>query len=650
MDEKSDDRFARLTYLLKTGTRKALVGDFEPIKDYARRRFLRLENEVKNSLHEYITGPTVHIRPYNHGAEYTEEPLYYSRADLDGAGRYHRIVDSEKLAFSAPEQFEGISFDLFDVRNIDACRVEVNFELAGVQVDTFEVEVRDAPEFKEGSPTPRWERHERPYFPIELSTDGVADSAVIAVTEIEWSTGPSKARTKAVDVDDGWVEKGRNPAVSLPTIHSSRAPDVPIFLISVDTLRFDYLDRLSGVVEELGSDAVRPSDPRTQGVCTWPSLASMFTGVHPGTHGSQAVERTPFQGSLETLPEFLEDLGYGCSACVGSHILDPELGFGRGFHRYEVQPISYRARRFDAVTNVTTVENWARSDLPTDASQFYFLHVFDAHYPYFPPLPVRNLTQVDYQLRFRTPSPSKYRNYLQLLDEDPIEIDERDLDLMKQYYGLSLEHVDRQLVRLIQSLKRIGKFDESLIIITGDHGEEFYENKFMYHHSLYNRNIRPGMLVKPPSGTDLDVPNEVDTIDFFPSIARLVGEEAPEQCQGRAWQDAHEGRPRVSERFVDTYNIAVETDGVKGIFTFEKDGPHRPRSDQFGAALREEYYTIGTDGYELPGSSNTVTGTTKRELRSIGERFLRENEGISEYREIETSDEVKRRLEMLGYG
>jgi arylsulfatase A-like enzyme len=585
--------------------------------------------------------PYVHIYPYSESRDTADGELLYTRTEIDGYYKFHRVDDSTEATFTTPKAFEEVGFDIVDIRNVKSCVIEIT---AHTVVDSAEI---TRIEFDESSKIGSF--HDYPFVSVDLSLDESTKEIAVSLEDIEWTNEETSSWIDSLlAVESGeWGEKDPIPSISVPITRSSQSPDIPIFLITIDTLRHDFLNHLSGVINALGKDAAVPSAPRTQGVCTWPAHASMFTGVHPGTHGSQAVSSSIIDDSVETLPAFLEELGYTCSGCVATRCLNPELGFGKGFHRYEVKPMRWKTRQFDAATNVDRTINWMNSDLPENPSQFYFLHVHDAHYPYYPPLPVTDLTNLDYKLDSRLPKPSEYRDYLQLLDEDPIDVTADDLTMMKQYYHLSLEYIDQQISKLIGEIKRSGVFDDSLIIITGDHGENFYENNFMYHHSLYNGNIRPGMVIKPPADATVPVPDAIDTIDFFPTIASVVGQETPEQCQGQLWTDRSEQKPRITERFVDTYNLSVEVDNVKGIFSFEKRGHERPAADQYASVLREEFYPLAASGYE--DFDGNVSPTMKQTLRDAAQEFLGQTKGVSEYRTLTPTQEVEQRLEDLGY-
>jgi arylsulfatase A-like enzyme len=379
----------------------------------------------------------------------------------------------------------------------------------------------------------------------------------------------------------------------------------------------------------------------------------MLTGVHPAVHGCYSGNFGPrIRESLVTLPELLARNGYSCSGCVSAENLSPEIGYGRGFDRYELQPMSWETRDFDARSNVNAVIDWVTRDaeLP-DRLPFYFLHIFDAHYPYIPPLPLPDDLQLDYRSMERFIEHVSYRDYLKLLKEDPLDIDTEALDLAKEYYRLSLSHVSRQLTRLIGTLKAEGIFDQSLIVVTGDHGEDFYERNFVFHHSLYDPNIRPAMIVKPPKDSEIIVPDDPDTVDFLPVIADLIGCEVPDQCAGRKWNETREERPRITERLLDVYNVSVEIAGVKGIFTYDENNPNRPTEAQIDSGpIMEEYYRVEsgrTRNREV--AQDTVPDEIRTNLRTTAERFMRQQTRHARSQPVKISADVTNRLKDLGY-
>lgn len=442
-------------------------------------------------------------------------------------------------------------------------------------------------------------------------------------------------------------------------------PNPPVFLISIDTLRWDSQDELAPLIDALGDDATTISEPRTQGVWTPPSHASMFTGTHPGNHGyvgwgKESGDKRPIDPELTTIPEILSDVGYKCSGLVSHSQILPEFGFGRGFHRFHHDQMGYSdwvTRNGDATSSVDRMTAWIDRDLKSRThSLFYFLHVFDLHNPYVPPMHCFDTADIDFS------AARQYEDQIDMLQDrewtyldgyartDAVE--EPLVQKMRDWYSKSIGYTATQIARLVDHLKTADIFDDSLIIVTGDHGEEFGERGFYTHTSLYDANIRPFMAVKPPKGACWDVPREVDTIDFLPTIAELVDVEPPSACEGRAMQAVSSPRPRISERiYPDWYNVAVEVGETKGIFTYETNYPNRPSSAivESGPELTEWYdiSDIRAGQYDETNGSADV----EKRIRGIAEEFVLDaKSGYSTaITAQQPSQETMDHLEKLGY-
>jgi arylsulfatase A-like enzyme len=477
---------------------------------------------------------------------------------------------------------------------------------------------------------------------------------------VESTTSASEA-TVSVDLDrTGSVTKGQS-RITMPKPRSESLPP-NVFIISIDTLRYDARDHLRPLVESLGPGATIPAEPRTQGMFTLPSHASMLTGVHPGSHGYVGFQGEGGVGidpSLTTLTSVLTDNTYATDGIVSHTKLAPQYGFGDSFDRYQINPMeNWVDRDFDARKTVNDMIETVETHRSRDGGQFGFFHLFDPHSPYIPPLDRLSGRDIDLAriAEYRDTIHEWNWDYLDQVVDPEIPIDESALPLVREYYEESVLYTAEQLTRFVDALKTTSQFDRSLIIVTGDHGEDLWERGFHGHKSLYDTNIRPFMLVKPPADADWTVPDAANTIDFFPTVAHLLGTEPPSQCQGRAWQTA-ETPPevRITERIrPDWYNVAVEKDGTKAIFTYSQNYPDRPRAEQVDTGPEHvEYYELAkVRNGDVSDQGSTLDPATKRELKRHAEAFI-----LEEMRTASRSDadiqrpsiESEERLQYLGY-
>jgi arylsulfatase A-like enzyme len=122
---------------------------------------------------------------------------------------------------------------------------------------------------------------------------------------------------------------------------------------------------------------------------------------------------------------------------------------------------------------------------------------------------------------------TKYR-IIEYFQNPSRELDEEMRTQLTGYYRESVTYVAKQLQRLITHLQQRRLYEESLIVISGDHGEESLEQGFYGHRTIYDANIWPGMIVKPPADSEIVQRDEVDLIDICPTVAKAVTGDVPE--------------------------------------------------------------------------------------------------------------------------
>ena len=553
------------------------------------------------------------------------------------------VTGSEPVVVDPEFEFEGLSFTVLDVGQTDKFRVEVTYETATGGTQTIKREKRSSVGF---------DFDDELHVPVNLSFDEPVTRAEVRLeSEVQSMTGRG-----LIDrvFDEQWKSDAR-PWLSVPTPQQSGG--MPIVYISVDAFRYDYLDTFEPVVEALGENAVVPAEPRVQGHWTRPSHASTFTSTHPAEHGYIASTTEDIGNhinpELTTLPRILADAGYKCSSCMPLDKLGPEHGFGNGFHRCTYRPISWDTRTDDAADIVNTLIEWINVDArqPSDRL-FYFGHIFDAHNPYIPPEATRGDQLIDTQLIYQWQESPRTSNYIDLRN-NPLSYDAEAIEVFQTYYRQSLEYVAGELVRLIDHLKQMELFDDALVVISGDHGDDWYERGTMLHQSLYDTNIRQGMIVKPPAEADFSVPDNLDLIDLLPTICEEIGVDPPAQCKGQPMHD-HQQRPRITERITSNwYVVAVEMEGVKGIFTYDENYPHRATQEAVkDGPVEEEFYILSEfREHAGDGDHSGIDGKLKTELREIAEEFIASDPNIVHdfHNEGDANAAVQDRLETLGY-
>jgi arylsulfatase A-like enzyme len=323
-------------------------------------------------------------------------------------------------------------------------------------------------------------------------------------------------------------------------------PDV--LVVSVDCMRADHVGAYgyhrdtTPAIDSIASDGIRFERAYAQANWTKPSVASLMTGLYVRHHGvvigtdwfdAEGVHTVgrntfPLPSDLPTLAESFRDDGYRTAGFVENSHVVPEMGFGRGFLVYEhTTPASSR------------LEAWL-SDLSDDESFFAYLHLIGPHDPYDGGLGSR--FRDDYRTRF-----GRYDSEIDWTDlsyKKKVEsYTEQDLLQARALYDAELRFFDQeQIAPLLDWLRRNGRYDDTAIVVTADHGEELYEHRRWAHgETLYNAVARIPLIVKLPTsrpGTRApgsSVSELVEQIDLFPTLCALVGCEIPDGLDGRSF-------------------------------------------------------------------------------------------------------------------
>ena len=333
-----------------------------------------------------------------------------------------------------------------------------------------------------------------------------------------------------------WLLHGsRNP--SPPATSGSRAIHKILFL-SIDTLRADAVSALNPVapptpsLDSLASDSVVFTRAYSPAPWTLPSFVSMMTGIAPPVHGVK-TPRHRIPDTLATLAERMGESGYVTAAIGHNPWLRPEHGMARGFGSYDVSPrdeyggsLGSRllARLFPGrlKPTLTTPEitrfarDWLRAHARDDF--FLWLHYFKPHGPYEPP--------EAYRPRETPPPGMGYRfGGAPAIRMGSVVIPPLERQWVRKLYDGEVRLVDDNVGKIAAELKRLGIYDEMLIVIVSDHGEEFWEHgSFEHGHTLYEELIRVPFFIKLP-GQALTVRENtrVSTGSIYATVLELCG-------------------------------------------------------------------------------------------------------------------------------
>lgn len=492
-----------------------------------------------------------------------------------------------------------------------------------------------------GPPTVLFERR---LDPVEDLRDRGWKDASIGLGALAGRDVGFRFEAKSIaNADDVTVPRSL-PVFANPQVRSTkpkRANRPNVILVSLDTLRaknttpygyrHDTTPHLANRIAAAGAlvrTAVVPV------AFTPPSHMTMLTGLEPCAHGVTDRDHILAPEDL-LLAEILRANGYQTAAFTENAYVVAGAGFARGFDRYvEMREDASAAPGF-GVETFRAAEEWIRGRAREPF--FLFVHTYQVHKPYTPP-----------------------RGYRHLFGEYPASDtrEERWKD-EEQAYDQEIRYTDDLLGGFLDVLEQQGLDEDTVLIVTSDHGEEFGLHQWGGHgFGVWDAAILVPLVIRAPGlvpeGTVVDLP--VGVVDLVPTVLDLLGLRLPRPVQGssfapelrgeapsrtrRGYISRSVGRDVVSVRFPEfKYHRRSKPHESEGIFELKKDPDELapvPKRDYAGrAAMGREFLdrferecreyrnahpvTVGKDGlYEQRPDWLLNRNEIQRKLRSLG--------------------------------
>lgn len=275
---------------------------------------------------------------------------------------------------------------------------------------------------------------------------------------------------------------------SLVQAPPSNAESLPnVLLITVDTFRGDRL----GKVAEFGAVTPRLDALAARGTTfenayapsswTLPSMAAVMTGMYPSQSGAYDY-RTRYGDDKVAIAETLQQQGYNTSAIVFSAYVQPRHGFGQGFETFRHFGKSMRREEVSSPQIADLGIEWLEEN--HEDPFFLFLHFFDPHYNY--------VSQGKTDLAAYS-GPIRDNQDIYEIREIQDRLTQEDLATLQSIYDEEVHFTDHHIGRVLDALDRLGLSDNTIVVFTSDHGEEFLEHGWIGH----VKNIYKGMVHVP---------------------------------------------------------------------------------------------------------------------------------------------------------
>lgn len=453
-----------------------------------------------------------------------------------------------------------------------------------------------------------------------------------------------------------------------PVIYTAGPKPRGVILISVDTLRADHLQTYgytrptSPNLDLLAADGVVFSRTYASSPWTLPSHVSLLTSLFNINHGvHRPTDR--MDDSLVTLTEVLRQNGFSTAAITGGTLVSYLYGFSRGFDTYKEGDGAMEYNNSAELVARSAAE-WIETN--KDKNFFLFLHTYQVHTPYDSPSP--------YGAMFLDPDAVWKRAHTTELFAGKKSIFKALPDAERRnmigLYDAEIRYTDEALLKpLVEKLKALGLYDDTMIIFTSDHGEEFFEHGSWDHGvHLYDESIRVPLVIKFPKSRfqGKRVESVVRGVDIMPTVLEEMDIVAGRlKLDGQSLLSLLRGKEKDRRFLADTLLLGLGESSAQG----QKDDPFRIAANEGRNKIilnreldpKEKAYFIppapgrpAAELYDLdadPGEKSELS-TRKGQLANRLARELRTRHAAGRKTrpsKAALSKEMEERLRALGY-
>ncbi len=306
-----------------------------------------------------------------------------------------------------------------------------------------------------------------------------------------------------------------------------------ILLIGIETLRADHVGCLgydhdtTPTLDRLAREGIVCARTMSTSGWTLPSVMSVMTSLYPNVHRVQTYG-DKLSGEITTLAEIVKAAGYTTFGVVSNPTIDGRYGFSDGFDLYDDFTVSLdfdmdMFHNHDAIIGDPHLSN--SSELVTKVAVKWleagpaepfllFVFYFDPHYDYIPPAPFDTMFDPNYEGHVDGRGMKKEPRHSQRPPD-------RDLQHLLALYDGEIRYTDSNVGKLLQAVARSGVLKNTLVVLFGDHGDEFYEHgKTTHSRTLYDEIVHVPLIFwwpdRLPTGRHVDAITSL--VDIMPTI------------------------------------------------------------------------------------------------------------------------------------
>lgn len=373
----------------------------------------------------------------------------------------------------------------------------------------------------------------------------------------------------------------------IPRLNESKKKNV--LIITIDTLRSDhlsyndYLKKTSPNIDAFALQAINFTNAFSVSSATWPSLTSMMTSVYPSQHG------VIFNGyklikNFISLPEILQKNNYQTAAILGNMRRATHNGYDYIFKAFNDEIVMQNTLR--------------KLNHYKNRKFFMWVHFLGPHAPYSAPenyYKKHNISSEDIKLGL-------IRKHYEIFENNRKSIDKEILQKIIKLYDIDIEYTDSLVGNILEKVKELKLTNNTIIIISADHGEELCQHhNYLYHSgSLYDSSLKIPLLIYSPNIRGKKVSQVVSNIDIAPTILDLLNLPKPVSFEGESLLKTLNGRFLKREfAFSETHAKVFSIRNNNSRFISNPTNKPLEVMNLFTLNYSEELYNSAEDQLEL---------------------------------------------------
>lgn len=450
----------------------------------------------------------------------------------------------------------------------------------------------------------------------------------------------------------------------------TRAPELEepsarpnVLLVSIDSLRSDHVSaygyerETTPTIDALAGEGVRFDTAMSPTSWTLPAHISLLTAKPPEQHRVIKSKRA-LRSDAVTLAEALKAEGYDTAGFASGPYLRSVHGYAQGFDVYDTAAVGTDEERTrQDVTSprvVQRVNDWLTgwSEREPHRPFFVFVHLYDVHFDYVPPPPYDSM--FDPEALDAVGGRSAYDHILPGMND-------RDLARILALYDGEIRWTDANLARILERLRHLGVFDDTIVVVTSDHGEEFLDHEWRGHgKTLYDEVLRIPLVMRYPRRVPAGqvVEDQVRLVDVAPTILGLAGVAKPPEfgSGGKGPQRERDLSPWITDEnaagpFPDLIAFG-ELLRSRRMGLVSVRGGDTKYIESVAQPGKNQVFEISQDARELQDLASDAKGRRARELLAAErEAWLDDlsGSGLGFAERIKLDESHVKRLRALGY-